>query len=217
MRWPRTAPRRAATDSRTSSTTWSLALEQGASVSGKTCKPLLVTNEFVFVHLPKTGGAFLRWAIQETLDARDCGQHPAYRQVPPEYSHLPAICFERNPWDWYVSLWAYQRQEEGSDETFPGLLERCFARRPDYYLRLFARIAEPGVREGQIELGRFEHLREDFVSFLDRNRIESTGLRELVLTAAPGNVSERGDYRSYYDDELRELVASSRMARHYEF
>jgi len=177
---------------------------------------MLATDEFVFVHLPKTGGAFLRWAIQETMDARDCGQHPSYRQVPPEFSHLPAVCFERNPWDWYVSLWAYRRRE-GSDETFSDLLHRSFARRPDYYMRLFTRIAEKGVREGRIELGKFEHLREDFVSFLDRHQIEAAGLRELVLTAAPHNVSERRDYRSYYDEELREVVAASRMARHYEF
>ncbi|HEU0024225.1 MAG TPA: hypothetical protein VFQ12_06320, partial [Thermoleophilaceae bacterium] len=76
---------------------------------------------------------------------------------------------------------------------------------------------DAAVREGRIHVGRFEHLRTDFVAFLDLHQIEGAELREFVLAAAPINPSERGDYRSYYDDQSRELVATSRMARHYEF
>jgi len=178
---------------------------------------MLVTDHFVFVHMPKTGGGFLRAAIVQSMDAEHCGSHISYREVPAEYSALPAICFMRNPWDWYVSLWAFQRRE-GSDETFSDLLSRAFARTPDLYSLLFRRIGGiEGWRDGRVEVGRFEHLREDFVAFLDRHDIELPRLREFVLTAEPINTSERDDYRSYYDDESRELVGRSRLARHYEF
>ena len=179
---------------------------------------MMVTSEFVFIHMPKTGGGFLSAAINRSMEARFCGPHLAYRHVPPEAAHLPAIAFRRNPWDWYVSLWAYRRRKLGSDETFAEFLARAFRHKRDVYSRVFAQVVgTAAVRQGRVDVGRFEHLRVDFVAFLDRHHIEAPELRELVLTAAPINTSERGDYHSYYDDQSRELVASSRMARHYEF
>lgn len=178
---------------------------------------MIVTSEFVFIHMPKTGGGFLSAAINRSMEARFCGPHLAYHHVPPEAAHLPAIAFRRNPWDWYVSLWAYHKRE-GADETFEELLRRAFAHKHDLYTRVFAHVVgQAAVRDGRVHLGRFEHLRSDFVTFLDRNDIKVPELREFVLTAAPVNTSERADYRSYYDDQSRELVASSRMARRYEF
>ena len=178
---------------------------------------MLVTDQFVFVHVPKTGGGFLRAGIHKSMEACDCGAHLPYRQVPPESSNLPTICFRRNPWDWYVSLWAYHKRE-GADETFEELLRRAFAHKHDLYTRVFAHVVgQAAVRDGRVHLGRFEHLRSDFVTFLDRNDIKVPELREFVLTAAPVNTSERADYRSDDDDQSRELVASSRMARRYEF
>jgi hypothetical protein len=75
-----------------------------------------------------------------------------------------------------------------------------------------------GCRKGLVDKGRFETLREDFVAFLDRHQVGNDALRQAVLTDPPHNVTEsRGHYRDYYDAELRDIVATSRMARHYEF
>src|SRR5688572_21630938 len=101
---------------------------------------MLVAKEFVFVHVPKTGGTFLGTCMRASAPVLDLGMHGYYRHLPDEYKHLPAICFSRNPWDWYVSLW-HQRQRQGHQETLLELLETCFAKTPDHYSRLFRRIA----------------------------------------------------------------------------
>jgi hypothetical protein len=63
------------------------------------------------------------------------------------------------------------------------------------------------------EVGRFEHLRDDILSFLERHEIPAPAeFVEAVRTSPPRHASKRGAYADYYDDELRELVAHN--ARH---
>jgi hypothetical protein len=76
-----------------------------------------MTKYFVFVHVQKTGGSFVRQLCEEHLPAdwffdpseliptAPDHHHLGYRRVPPEFAHLPALCFVRNPWDWYVSFY----------------------------------------------------------------------------------------------------------------
>jgi hypothetical protein len=69
---------------------------------------MLVTRDFVFVHVPKTAGRFLRAVLHEHFEVvYEHPLHPYYDQLPPEYSELPAVCIVRNPWDWYVSLYHF--------------------------------------------------------------------------------------------------------------
>jgi hypothetical protein len=180
---------------------------------------MLVAEEFVFVHIPKTGGTFVRRCITDTVPVvAEFDAHSFYRNLPEEFKDRPAICFRRNPWDWYVSEWEYNKQTKGATESFPDYLARRFARTPDLYSRMFRQIAGiGGIREGRVEVGEFARLREDFVAFLDRHGIEAPGLRETVMSAPPENVSERSGYRSYYDEETRALVGSSTLAKRYEF
>ena len=64
-----------------------------------------------------------------------------------------------------------------------------------------------------VEVGRFEHLRDDFLSFLERHDVPAPAeFVEAVRASPPRHGSRRGAYDGYYDDELRELVAHS--ARH---
>ena len=64
-----------------------------------------------------------------------------------------------------------------------------------------------------VEVGRFEHLRDDFLSFLERNEVPAPAeFIEAVRASPPRHGSRRGAYEDYYDDELRELVAH--RARH---
>jgi hypothetical protein len=69
---------------------------------------MVVTPDFVFVHVPKTAGRFIRRVLHEHFDVLcEDELHPAYDQVPEQYASLPAFCVIRNPWDWYVSLYHY--------------------------------------------------------------------------------------------------------------
>jgi hypothetical protein len=77
---------------------------------------VLVTDDFVFVHIPKTGGSFIQKAIADNMPVRDheiaaadgAWSHTPYSSLPTHWRHLPAFCVVRNPWDWYVSWFHYQ-------------------------------------------------------------------------------------------------------------
>src|SRR5678815_660190 len=68
---------------------------------------MLVTDKFVFVHLPRSGGTFTSELIKRFFpSAHEIGYHLPRTLLPVEYSHLPVLGAVRNPWDFYVS-WYY--------------------------------------------------------------------------------------------------------------
>lgn len=69
---------------------------------------MLVTDKFIFVHLPRTGGTFVSEVIKKFFpSAHEIGHHLPRELLPREYSHLPILGTVRNPWDFYVSLYHY--------------------------------------------------------------------------------------------------------------
>jgi hypothetical protein len=81
---------------------------------------MLVTERFVFLHVPKTGGSFVQDVLLRHLPAVDLGEalrrrHPDQRlthaphgDLADRWRQLPAAWVVRNPWDWYVSFFSYQ-------------------------------------------------------------------------------------------------------------
>ena len=68
---------------------------------------MIVTDKFVFVHFPRTGGTFITAVIMRLFpSAREIGYHLPRFLLPNEYSHLPVLGGVRNPWEFYVS-WYY--------------------------------------------------------------------------------------------------------------
>jgi hypothetical protein len=56
--------------------------------------------------------------------------------------------------------------------------------------------------------GRMESLRNDLLQLLESvGEPVTAGLRAHLAEAPPTNMSVHGDYRDYYDDEVRDLVA----------
>jgi hypothetical protein len=69
---------------------------------------MIVTDKFVFVHLPRTGGTFVSEVIRKFFpSAHEIGHHLPRELLPREYSHFPVLGTARNPWDFYVSLYHY--------------------------------------------------------------------------------------------------------------
>ncbi len=74
---------------------------------------MIISDDFVFVHNPRTGGAFVKTLFKHYIDINK------YR--PLEEYHLPAskipakdkskmsFGMVRNPWSWYVSLYHFQQ------------------------------------------------------------------------------------------------------------
>jgi hypothetical protein len=69
---------------------------------------MLVTDKFVFLHLPRAGGTFVYEVVRKFFpSAREIGYHFPRELLPREYSHLPILGTVRNPWEFYVSWYHY--------------------------------------------------------------------------------------------------------------
>jgi hypothetical protein len=70
---------------------------------------MIVTDKFVFVHLPRSGGTFVSEVIRKFFpSAREIGYHLPRELLPKEYSHLPILGTVRNPWEFYASWYQHQ-------------------------------------------------------------------------------------------------------------
>jgi hypothetical protein len=81
---------------------------------------MLVTERFVFLHVPKTGGSFVQEVLQAHLPVVDIAAalrrprpaqrltHAPHPDLADRWRQLPAAWVVRNPWDWYVSWFSYQ-------------------------------------------------------------------------------------------------------------
>ena len=72
---------------------------------------MIVTDQFVFIHLHKTGGQSLNDAIASCIPShRMIGYHFPYADIPAESRDLPVVGIVRNPWDWHVSWYAFNNR-----------------------------------------------------------------------------------------------------------
>lgn len=75
---------------------------------------MIVTDKFVFVHLPRSGGTFVSEVIRKFFpSAHEIGYHLPRTALPTEYSHLPVLGTVRNPWELYVSWYHHQHSNVG--------------------------------------------------------------------------------------------------------
>ena len=65
---------------------------------------MLVTDNFVFVHLPRSGGTFVSDVIKKFFPSvREIGYHLPLSALPREFATLPVLGTVRNPWAFYPS------------------------------------------------------------------------------------------------------------------
>jgi hypothetical protein len=85
---------------------------------------MLVTDKFVFVHLPRTGGTFVSEVIRKFFpSAHEIGYHLPRELLPREYFHLPVLGTVRNPWEFYVSWYHHQQSSNRYTPLFCSLSE----------------------------------------------------------------------------------------------
>jgi hypothetical protein len=132
----------------------------------------------------------------------------------------------------------FDSEPEGSPNSEPKWASAMRDLDVDYYTAIHWLSAGIGVEPGGVEVGRFEKLREDFLAFLERHKVPiDQAFREAVRDTPPvrpplgprqsselagkhpsagqqrsrssrGKTREHAAYEEYYDEELRELVAS---------
>lgn len=191
---------------------------------------MIATRDFVFLHMPKTAGRFVRKLLREHAppdwNLHEDEEHIAVGQLPDAYRSLPVIGVVRNPWDWYVSAYHYSlahrhiatfnQLSDNGTLGFPDTVRRAQASSLfgsndvgfyTRYLRYFFSAAD--FHQASVHWVRFEHLRDDLVAVLDTLLPEGVpdALRQAAQAAPPENVSGHRHYTSYYDAELIELVA----------
>jgi hypothetical protein len=87
---------------------------------------MIVTDKFVFVHFPRTGGTFVTDIIMKFFpSAREIGYHLPISLLPKEYSHLPVLGTVRNPWDFYVSWYYHIWPRDIGKPLFSWLTDNC--------------------------------------------------------------------------------------------
>jgi tetratricopeptide (TPR) repeat protein len=226
---------------------------------------MIVTEQFVFIHMHKTGGQTLNDIIQQSIAGHKViGYHYPRAEVPPEAVELPVVGIVRNPWDWYVSWYAFNRRPKirnqlfnvvsdsgnatfketvtnliqlGSDnpesKLFRDDLVRMLPESLDdnrgagltkesiqeiandergYYSWLFARMLGD-QQNPQTFVGKFENLQDDFIGIMEQIAVKETEtMRTALENRERKNVSHHSHYSHYYDDELRDLVASKEHA-----
>ena len=69
---------------------------------------MICTPKFSFIHLHKTGGQSINELLLTQIpEAKEIGYHLPVAHLPSEARSLPVIGVIRNPWDWYVSWYAF--------------------------------------------------------------------------------------------------------------
>ncbi len=139
----------------------------------------------------------------------------AAREMLPEevYRSLFKFAIVRNPWDLQVSSFHHISREKpevlGRARTFRDFLLLKFdPERPyDFMLDISAELQHEYIvdLQGRViidYIGRYENLRADYQAICRRIGVPAPQLPHLR------KAEDRKDYRSYYDDELVELVAA---------
>jgi hypothetical protein len=87
---------------------------------------MIVTDKFVFVHLPRTGGTFVTEMIMKFFpSAREIGYHLPRSLLPKEYGDLPVLGIVRNPWEFYVSWYYHLWPRDIGKPFFSWLTDDC--------------------------------------------------------------------------------------------
>jgi len=157
------------------------------------------TEKWVFVHNPKTAGSSIVNALGGSSDepmhlpCRLCGS-----------MGRPTFGFIRNPWDRLVSIHSFQVQRGKTRTSFREWLlhgEQRYEYDEEDLPRIQCR-EQMFWLDGCNFIGQYEDLEADLNTIM-----KILGHREKIVLEHL-NKSEHAHYREYYDDEMREFVAS---------
>lgn len=123
----------------------------------------------------------------------------------PDFDDYFKFAFVRNPWDWQVSLYHYAKQRwyVPTHKLAAGMDFQAYV---EWHCNGHHRLQKDFLVDEDDKLlvdyvGKLENIDADFAHICEEIGIQNT-LRHL-------NKSERTDYRSYYNDYTRSLVADT--------
>lgn len=187
------------------------------------------SHKFIFIHNYKVAGTSIRKALRpyETpanqrlgwpkrqlarlglVSAPTCADHAKATEVrdafPERWQRYFTFGFVRNPWAWQVSLYFYMLQNEdhwfydevtsmdGFEEYIEWRVRNGRALQSSFFCKDNGEIIVDFI-------GRLENIRTDFQRIAEQIGVEASLPQK--------NESSHGDYRDYYDDHARSLVAT---------
>lgn len=72
---------------------------------------MIVSDNFIYLQMQKTGCTFVANELRVSDSGISHGKHNTIKSKPTDKL---VVCSVRNPWDWYVSLWAYGCMKKGT-------------------------------------------------------------------------------------------------------
>ena len=190
-------------------------------------------HSFVFIHIYKTAGTSIRSVfsayaaapvdrviykarrkigIPSPYDQRRYGQHWSANQIRDTmgydtFDDLFSFAFVRNPWDWQVSLYHYMLREERHHQHELAKSFSCFS---DYIS--WRCYQEPRFQADFIFNGN--HCLVDYIGKMETIDVDIKQISKRIGVNLPDkfkaphkNISNDTDYRAFYTDETRDLVA----------
>ena len=187
-------------------------------------------HRFIFVAVPKTGTHSVRQALREHLGPEDIEQvglfvnksFPWQELARIRHGHLSIeqlrpflgservdayfkFAFVRNPFDRFVSYCAFMTRQNNAFAMNPrGVMRQVlFELRPLDHVHFQPQFSLLSNESGELitdYVGRVEQLQQCYDHVCERIGLPGSRLAHV-------NRSRRGDYRQYYDAELRQEVA----------
>ena len=167
---------------------------------------------FIFIHINKTAGTSIGNAIGLPIKHHQSAREVIARIGRDKWDKAYKFTLVRNPWDKVVSHYEYRRKRNKTDLatqdiSFAEWVKKTYGPEKDPFYYNNPKAFQPQVEwlkddEGNISIdfvGKFESINEDFEQIKKAIGLDA----ELPHL----NASRRADYRSYYDDETREIVA----------
>lgn len=188
-------------------------------------------HRFIFTAIPKTGTHSVRQALRPHLCENDLEQvglfvnkrfpfpelaaithgHISLQQVRPfvgesAFRDYFKFAFVRNPFDRFVSYCAFMTRDSDAFQRDPRRVMRkiLFQVRPLKHVLFQPQHSFVGNDDGDLvvdQIGRVEEMQVSFDAICEKIGIPKISLGRM-------NGSRHGSYRTYYDDELAEGVAS---------
>lgn len=166
---------------------------------------------YSFIHINKTGGSSIEKALHAPL-IHETALTFRERIGQKRWDDRFSFAIVRNPWDRAVSHFHYRKMTNqtglgNKPLAFKEWLQRVYLERSPEYMneeQMFLTQADWVCDEqGRVMvdyIGRFENLQESWDTICEHLQREKTSLPHVKK-------SSRGDYRDYYDDESREIIA----------
>lgn len=166
---------------------------------------------YIFIHINKTAGTSIGRALGMPVKRHLMAKEVIASIGQEKWDSAFKFTLVRNPWDKAVSLYEYRKKKDRTGVATRGISFSDWVKvtygeqkDPSYYE---PRAFQPQVEwlrdfEGRISMdfiGKFESINEDFEHIREIIGLDA-GLPHL-------NAGRRSGYRSYYDNETREIIA----------